>query len=85
MYQRSLDDRKLGSLLFSFIPIENVHIQLNETFSLFQLWDGRAFLATNPSAATGRTITSQLYALQELLSCGFSYSPGGRQLGVKRF
>ena len=35
-----LDDWKFGSFLFSFIPIENVHIQLNyEIFSLSQLWD----------------------------------------------
>ena len=36
LYQRSLDDRKLGSLLFWFIHIENVHIQLNELSCNYQ-------------------------------------------------
>ena len=29
-YQSSLDDQEFGNLLFSLIPIENVHIQLND-------------------------------------------------------
>ena len=35
-YWSSLDDRKPGKFLFLFIPIENVHIQLNESWNTIE-------------------------------------------------